>query len=183
MGEKLTTKQKKFAEEFILDFNATRAAIAAGYSQKTARITAAENLTKPNIAEYIKELQKGIKEKYKITEEKIISELCAIAFAKVSDYVKIVPDIDYETMKQKATIKYVETSELSDMQKSAISEIRKTRDGISIKLGDKTKALELLGKHIGMFKDKISVNGKLETEMSDADRRLLEKVEKRLDAK
>lgn len=60
MDSKLTDKQIAFCIEYIKDWNATRAAIAAGYSEKTARNIASENLAKPYIADYIEEIQKDI---------------------------------------------------------------------------------------------------------------------------
>lgn len=57
----LNDKQKKFCNEYLIDLNATQAAIRAGYSEKTARSIANENLTKPDIQKYIQELQEGIK--------------------------------------------------------------------------------------------------------------------------
>ncbi len=56
----LTPKQKIFCEEYVVDWNATRAAIAAGYSENSAKVIGHENLTKPYIADYIQEIQKDI---------------------------------------------------------------------------------------------------------------------------
>lgn len=56
----LTPKQKFFCEEYVVDWNATRAAIAAGYSENSAKVIGHENLTKPYIKEYIEEIQKDI---------------------------------------------------------------------------------------------------------------------------
>jgi phage terminase small subunit len=57
---KLTDKQEMFCREYVIDWNATRAAIAAGYSEDTAKQTGYENLTKPYIKEYIEEIQKDL---------------------------------------------------------------------------------------------------------------------------
>ena len=95
--KKLTDRQIKFAEEYLLDFNAKRAAIAAGYSKKTAENIASENLKKKEIQKYINELQQKRKEKYELDENRIIRELMNIAFARMSDYAKIDSAIDYVT--------------------------------------------------------------------------------------
>ena len=58
---KLTDKQKRFCEEYVIDWNATRSAIVAGYSENTAQVIGSENLTKPIIIAYIEEIQKDIK--------------------------------------------------------------------------------------------------------------------------
>lgn len=72
MDKGLTDKQKRFCEEYIKDWNGTRAAIAAGYSEKTARNIASENLAKPYIADYIAEIQTDLK---KITGDSFISQV------------------------------------------------------------------------------------------------------------
>ena len=61
--KKLTDKQQRFCEEYVIDLNGTQAAIRSGYSSKTARSISNENLTKPDIREYISELQKEIQER------------------------------------------------------------------------------------------------------------------------
>lgn len=71
--EKMTPKQKAFCEEYLIDMNATKAAIRAGYSKKTARSTAAENMTKPYISEYIKELMEQ-KSKERIASQNEVLE-------------------------------------------------------------------------------------------------------------
>jgi len=71
---KLTAKQEMFCREYIIDFNGTRAAIAAGYSQKAAKEQASENLTKPNIQQYIQELQTKRNEKLEIDAEWVLKK-------------------------------------------------------------------------------------------------------------
>lgn len=74
----LNDKQKKFCNEYLIDLNATQAAIRAGYSEKTARSIANENLTKPNIQKYIQELQEGIKKRNRITQDEILQDLIEV---------------------------------------------------------------------------------------------------------
>lgn len=74
----LNDKQIKFCNEYLIDLNATQAAIRAGYSEKTARFIASENLTKPNIQKYISELQEGIKKRNKISQDEIVQDLIEI---------------------------------------------------------------------------------------------------------
>lgn len=76
----LTPKQKRFCEEYTVDFNGTQAAIRAGYSKKTANVISAENLAKPNIQNYIAELTKKQEEKTEITKDRLIQELAKLAF-------------------------------------------------------------------------------------------------------
>ena len=77
-GEQLSEKQKRFCNEYLIDLNATQAAIRAGYSAKTARSIANENLTKPDIQKYIQELQEGIQKRNKISQDEIMQDLIEI---------------------------------------------------------------------------------------------------------
>ena len=76
---KLTAKQKKFCDEYLIDLNATQAAIRAGYSEKTADVIGCENLIKPNIKEYIKKKQSKLEKKTDITLEKIVNAIYYIS--------------------------------------------------------------------------------------------------------
>ena len=78
MAKELNDKQKLFCQEYMKDLNATQAAIRAGYSEKTARNIACENLTKPYIQEYIQELQEGIKKRNQITVDEIMQDLIEV---------------------------------------------------------------------------------------------------------
>lgn len=137
----LTEKQKRFVAEYLVDLNATQAAIRAGYSENTAFIIGHENLNKPKIAE---EIQKAIKEREErthITQDMVLKELAAIAFSRATDFVCIKGGI----------VSFTETEELTDTQQQAISFIEKGANGIKLRLHDKVRALEQLGKHLGMF--------------------------------
>ena len=71
----MTPKQERFCQEYVIDLNATRAAIRAGYSRKTARFIAAENLSKPNIKQAIAELQREFRERLEVTRESVTQQL------------------------------------------------------------------------------------------------------------
>lgn len=75
----LTSKQLKFCEEYLVDLNATQAAIRAGYSEKTAKEIGCENLTKPNIAEKVAELKAQRSARVEITADYVISSLHKVA--------------------------------------------------------------------------------------------------------
>lgn len=106
---KLTEKQKRFCEEYLIDLNATQAALRAGYSQRTAYSIGDENLKKPEIQNYLKELMKQRSERTGISADTVLKELEKIAF--------------------------------SDTEITGKEKIR---------------ALELLGKHLGMFQNQNS---------------------------
>ena len=83
-AEELTGKQKKFCEEYIYDFNGTRAAIAAGYSENTASEMAYENLNKPQIKAYLKVLQSDLEKTSGITRLKVLREHEKLAFSSIA---------------------------------------------------------------------------------------------------
>jgi phage terminase small subunit len=156
---KLTDKQKKFIDEYLVDLNATQAAIRAGYKEKAAYRTGAENLRKPQIQE---EIQKRMEERQKrteITQDMVLQELAAIAFARATDYVSV----------RDGMVQVKDTDQLSDSQIAAIAGIKETQNGIEVKLGSKEKTLELLGRHLGMWNDKINVEGQVEAKNPFAD--------------
>jgi phage terminase small subunit len=159
---KLTPKQKAFCDEYLIDLNATQAAIRAGYSTDTAKEIGSENLTKPNIRAYI---DKEIAERSKrtgINQDRVIRELARIAFVNANDVI----NIDEATLKDNAT--QDDTAAIASVKVKTIP----TKDGEGvereIKLTDKLKALELLGKHLGMFKDKVELSV-LDTEKNKLD--------------
>ncbi|MDB2075637.1 terminase small subunit [Clostridium paraputrificum] len=149
---KLTEKQKRFVEEYLIDLNATQAAIRAGYSPNTAKDIGCENLAKPNIRACI---DKEIAERSKrtgINQDRVIRELARLAFVNANDV------IDMEEAKLKDGATEDDTAAIASVKVKTIP--TKEGEGIEreIKLTDKLKALELLGKHLGMFKDKVEID-------------------------
>lgn len=168
----LTPKQKRFCEEYLIDLNATQAAIRAGYSPKTAEQTASRLLRNVKVQEYIAKRQKELSRSTEITQERVIKELALIAFSNNADYAHVVEkklqveaggalvdvlDKDGKPVTYR-TVEPVLTEELTEEQKRALAVIKKGRDGLEVKSCDKVKALELLGKHLGIFTDKIEAN-------------------------
>lgn len=144
----LTPKQERFVQEYLVDLNATQAAIRAGYSRKTADVQGSRLLGNVKVQAVIQEAMKKRAQRTEITQERVMMELAAIAFASGADYKKVV------SQKGVVAVGVVPTESLTASQRAAISEIRETQFGVDIKLGDKMRALELLGKHLGMFMDK-----------------------------
>lgn len=168
---KLTAKQQRFCDEYLIDLNATQAAIRAGYSKKTANEQGARLLVNVSIQKKISELQKEREKRTEITQDSVLHELALIAFAKASDYARVVEkdamvevdenmvpvlDVDGNQVKYR-TVEPILTDELTEDQKKAIAVIKKGRDGFEIKPYSKIQALELLGKHLGMFTEKVEV--------------------------
>jgi phage terminase small subunit len=166
----MTNAQKRFCDEYLIDFNASRAYKTAYKSCKsdlTARTNASKLLTKTNIQKYISEKQKEIEEKTEITQKKIIQELAKIALFNIKDIynengtLKKVTELDDDTAKAISGVKILQKA---GAMKISLS---KTNDEIPLehipeqtvefKTNDKTKALELLGKHLGMFKENVNL--------------------------
>lgn len=168
---KLTAKQQRFCDEYLIDLNATQAAIRAGYSKKTANEQGARLLVNVSIQKKIFELQKEREKRTEITQDSVLHELALIAFAKASDYARVVekdamveidgnmvPVLDEDGNQVKyRTVEPILTDELTEDQKKAIAVIKKGRDGFEIKPYSKIQALELLGKHLGMFTETVEV--------------------------
>lgn len=158
----MTEKQKIFADEYLIDLNATRAYRKAYPSVKkdeTAAQAGSRMLRNVKVAEYIAERMQARQERTEITQDRVLEELAAIAFARATDYAEVKDD--------QVFIK--NTAGLSENQIKAIAGIKQGKLGIEVKLNDKEKALELLGRHLGMFKDRVEVSGLEEekTKLSD----------------
>lgn len=150
---KLTNKQRIFCNEYLVTLNATDAAIKAGYSLRTANVIGPENLSKPCIQAYIKMHLKKREERTEICQDHVLIELSRIAFFDPGNLfdengeLKKISDMDEDT---RAVIAGVDISTSNGKNKETpILEITK-----KLKFVDKLKALELLGRHLGMFIDR-----------------------------
>lgn len=169
----MTDAQKRFCDEYLIDFNATRAYKVA-YSNckkdETANVNGSRLLRNAKVQEYISQKTKEKQKRTEIKQDKVLQELINIAFSTGTDFAQIVTKqyedkkydedgniIGVETKTYK-TLELTPTDKLTPEQKSVITGIKQTTNGIEIKTADKVKALELLGKHLGMFKDKVDIN-------------------------
>lgn len=132
--DKLTLKQRKFADEYIISGNATQSAIKAGYSKKTAGVIAVENLEKPNIKAYIDKRLKELDDKAIAKQEEVLQYLTAVMRGQSKSAVVVIEGLG-----------------------EGLSEARlinKTPDE-----KDRIKAAELLGKRYGAFTEKVDISG------------------------
>ena len=146
----MTEKQKIFADEYLTDLNATRAYRVAYPSVKkdeVAAVNGSKLLRNTKVQEYISERMQERQQRTEVTQDMVIKELAAIGFAKATDYVEIV----------NGTVRVKNTVNLSDKQIRAIAGIKDGKFGVELKLNDKEKALELLGRHLGMWNDKLDI--------------------------
>ena len=148
---KLTDKQQCFVSEYLIDLNATQAAIRAGYSVKTANEQGSQNLAKLSIQQAIAEQMAERSKRTGINQDRVVLELAKIALVKMTDIVdsqgRIKSDASPDDLACIESVKYKESE--SDTGSSVEREV---------KIASKLKALELLGKHLGMWNDKLDVN-------------------------
>lgn len=153
---KVNHKHERFIAAYLISPNATQAAIAAGYSKKTAKQQGSRLLSNVNVASRLAVKQQKLADKYEVTAERVVRELALIGFANMLDYIK--PDTEGSA--------FVDLSELDRDRAAAISEFtvdttsspsdkdggdRRTIVKTRFKLHSKQGALELLGKHLGLF--------------------------------
>ena len=155
----MTAKQQRFVDEYLIDLNATQAAIRSGYSEKTAEQTASRMLSFVKVQNAIQEAMKQREERTKITQDRVLEELAKIAFANITDYLeyktnlRIIGYKDGEQAYEWAVL--VNTIDSSEVDGSPIQEVSMSKDGaFRFKLHNKLTALELLAKHLGMFHDR-----------------------------
>lgn len=130
---KLTAKQRRFCDEYLIDLNATQAAIRAGYSEKNARNIASENLAKPNIKAYIDERMAEKESQLIATQDEVLKYLTSVLRGE-SQSTEIVVEGTGEGCSEARTLKK-EPSEK-----------------------DRLRAAELLGKRYGLYTDKVDTD-------------------------
>ena len=162
-ARKLTPKQAEFVRQYLVDLNATQAAIRAGYSEKTAYSTGQRMLKNVEVQNAIAQAQVQRTKRTEITADRVVAELAKIAFADPRELMEWGPE----------GVKLKDSADLTEGQAASVAEVSETttKDGGSLRLKkhDKVKALELLGRHLGMFTDKVKneISGCLEIKRHD----------------
>lgn len=148
----LTDKQERFCQEYLIDLNATQAAIRAGYSTKTAQEQSSRLLSNVIIQNRIAELKEQLSETTQITQIQVIKEIAKVAFGDIAtlfDESGALLPIQDMPQEARAVIASVKTYE----EKAVIGEETITRGTIrEVKQWDKLKALDMLGRHLGLYK-------------------------------
>ncbi|ENX01467.1 hypothetical protein F900_01834 [Acinetobacter modestus] len=166
----LRGKQQRFVDEYLVDRNATQAAIRAGYSAKTANEIGAQNLAKLSIKEAIAIGEAEIAERTKITQDMVIKELAKIGFSNMLDYITItnggdpVTDFSALTRDQAAAISEITVEEYTEGRGDDARNVKRTK----FKLSEKRSALVDIGKHIGMFKEHVVHSNDPENPLTNA---------------
>ena len=168
----MTDAQKRFCDEYLIDLNATRAYKVA-YSKckkdETANAASSRMLRNVKVQEYIAKKQQEIEERTKVTQDMVVNELARIAFFNIKEIynpngtLKSINNIEENTLRAISSVK--------TLQKAGAMKININMEGkddevpidhiaeqtIEFKTNDKVIALELLGKNLGMFKDKVEI--------------------------
>jgi len=130
----MTKKQQRFCDEYLVDCNATQAAIRAGYSEKTAYSIGVENLKKPELKNYIEQQMQNMQDKTVASAEEVIQYLTSVLRGQSSAEIVVVEGTG-----------------------DGCSEARTVQKAPDEK--ERLKAAELLGKRYGIFTDKMSLDG------------------------
>lgn len=149
----LTPKMRAFVDEFVIDFNGAAAARRAGYSAKTARAIAAENLTKPDIQEAIRKKLSERAEDCEIKSERVLKELAAIAFSDVGNVI----DFTGTEYRFRSPVTVPESARRSiaslKLKRLAGGDESEPAEVLEIKFWDKVDALRQLAQHLGLLNE------------------------------
>lgn len=160
MSEKLTPKQERWCEEYLVDLNAAAAARRSGYSRNTATQIGTENLGKPVLQARIAELRRARSERVQVDAERVLRELCLLGFSNMADFMVAQEDgtafVDFSglTRDKAAAIQEFVVEEFKDGKGEDARDVRRTK----FKLADKKSALVEIGKHLGMFREQVDLN-------------------------
>jgi phage terminase small subunit len=161
--ENLPARQSRFVEEYLIDLNATQACIRAGYSKNGANVTGSQLLANESIQEQIHAAMDKRSRKLELSADKVLREISLLAFSNMLDYIRTtnegdayvdLGDLDRD---QAASIQEITVEEYTEGRGEDARDIKRTK----FKLSDKTKNLELLARHLGIFADEkgTTVNG------------------------
>ena len=147
----LSEQRQRFVDEYLIDLNGTQAAIRAGYSVKTAQEQASRLLSNVMVQQAIAERMAERSKRTGINQDRVVLELAKIAFVKMTDIVD-----DHGRIKGTATdddLACIESIKYKESDNEFGGSVER-----EVKIGSKLKALELLGKHLGMWNDKVDLN-------------------------
>lgn len=141
---RLTPKQARFVEEYLVDLNATQASIRAGYSERRSGEIGYQLLQKTPVQGAIEACQRERSARTGVTADRVVQEIARVAFASLRDVMTWGPD--------GALVR--PDNEITPEAAAAIAEVAETKDGVKVKLHNKVAALEQLAKHVGLYQDR-----------------------------
>lgn len=161
----LTPKQVLFVAEYQIDTNATKAAVRAGYSPKTAKSQGQRLLTNVDVKAAIDKKLEKREQRLDITADRVLQELAKSGFANMLDYMTLTKDgeafVDFSklTRDQAAAIQEITVEEYVEGKGDDSRNVKRTK----FKLMDKNGSLQMLGRHFKMFTDKVEHSGEIKT--------------------
>ena len=155
---RLTDKQKRFVAEYLVDLNATQAAKRSGYKDPNI---GRQLITKNNVSAAIQKAMSNRETRTEITQDKVLEELARVAFANGTDFAHVVSKNGFQA------VELVNTDEVPAEKRSAIAGIKEGKHGIEVSSYDKVRALELLGRHLGLFDGKGQTKNEVHPLVSD----------------
>lgn len=156
---KLTAKQQRFCDEYLIDLNATQAAIRAGYSVKTAAVIATENLKKPNVSEYIAKRMSEKEDALVAKQDEVMKYLTAVMRREMSEHVVVTTSEEHS---------YYKADENGTVRKHTDKKETPMIVEIPARLSDANKAAELLGKAYALFSEKVEIDGAVPVIVDDS---------------
>lgn len=174
----LTPKQRMFVREYIVDLNATQAAIRAGYSAKTAQVQASRLLLNAMVERAITGAMNARSRRTQVTADRVLKELAKIGFADIRRAVKwdqtAAPEEGSEAKVTVTNVHLVNSDDIDDDTAAAIAEISQSANGsLKVKLHDKRAALVDIGKHLGMFTERVQLTGDADNPVHIVERRIV----------
>ena len=152
---KLNQKQARFVQEYMVDLNATQAAIRAGYSERTAYSQGQRLLKHVEVQAQLQKAMKKRAERTEITQDMVVKELAKIGFANLGDFMRVTSggepyyDLSDMTPEKSAALSEVTVEDFTEGRGPDARDVRR----IKLRLCDKRAALVDLGKHLGMFRE------------------------------
>lgn len=159
----LTAKQRRFVDEYLVDLNATQAAIRAGYSAKRADAIGYENLRKPEIADAVSAAMKDREKRTHITQDRVLQELARIAFFDIRKLytddgrMRLPHELDDDAAAVLSALDVTEEFQGKGEDREQVGYTKKA------KVFDKGSALTLAMRHLGMLTDKVEHSGTINT--------------------
>lgn len=151
-------RRTRFVREYLKEFNATKAAIAAGYSEKGASVTGSRLLADPRISAEVEAANDKINNRLQLTVERVREEIARIAYCDPRKFfndngsLKAISELDEDSARAMAGIDCTELFEGTGEDRAQVGYMKK------LKLWDKNKALELASRHLGALRDKVEVS-------------------------
>ncbi|MFA2589973.1 terminase small subunit [Bacillus mobilis] len=155
--EELSEKERLFCLYYVKYFNGTQAALKAGYSKDGAHVQASRLLRRERVSSYIKELKGELVENVFVEAMDVLKEYIKIAFADITNYLNFgqreITFQDDDGNEVTRLVNFVDLYEADMVDGSIITEVKQGRDGISVKLADKMKALDKLAQYFDLVPD------------------------------